>query len=98
MWFCTDGHFHDGKLTPMYVTHKPGEEHAEWLKKKKENKKGKGNHRDKKEKDSSKSKSDTNNSLSLEQSLKSALLTKAGVSESQFDGLWKEAVEESGNA
>ena len=96
-WWCTDGHSHNGKVVPMYVRHKPGEGRKQWLERKESFKKGK--RREKTDKDSKgSSKSDkSDKQLTLGSSLRKALLTKAGVSGSQFDDIWEDALKESGN-
>ena len=96
MWFCTDVHYHDGDLKPMYVTDRPVQDHADWLKAKKEcNASFKDLH--KKNDKSNKSKKSHSNQITLSENLKAAMLTKAGVTGSLFDSVWEEAVRESGN-
>lgn len=93
-WFCDDGHKFDGKEVGMYCTHKPGEGHKKWAAKK-----GRGQ-RDKSPPNSSTPSSESDKEakkLTLAKTLQSALVTKAGLSESQFQQIWDEACSESGN-
>ena len=90
-YWCEDGrHSFDGKKCGMYVFHKPGAEHIAWQKKKDENKARKQARSDQGQKPDAQSKppaGSTNTSakkLSLSQHLKSALVTKAGLSDDQF--------------
>ena len=90
----------------MYVTHKPGYQHQRWLQRKNrwlENRKAK-NEKDREamtapadKLESSTTKDKGNKKLGLSQSLQAALMTKAGLSENQFQQIWCEACTESGN-
>lgn len=100
-WFCEDGHKWDGKECGMYCTHKPGEGHQRWLENKRRRSK-----RDKNAAttptlpDSSSTPAEgkkDDKKLTLAKTLQAALMTNAGVSESQFQQIWDEACSESGN-
>ena len=101
-WWCPDGHKWNGEERAMYVTHKPGHQHQRWLERKnrwlenrKRDREATTAPADKSESSTTKDKGDKK--LSLSQSLQAALMTKAGLSENQFQQIWCEACTESGN-
>ena len=102
-YWCEDGHSFDKKKCGMYVFHKPGAEHIEWQKKKDESKTRKqassdqGQKTDAQLKPSAGSTDTSAKRLSLSQHLKSALVTKAGLSDDQFQTIWDDACNQSGN-
>lgn len=112
-YWCNDGHSFDGTKCGMYVYHKPGAEHVAWQKKKTENQQRKNERRAKYEKDRSAGDDQkstpphpaaagtaadaSTKKLSLSQHLKSALVTHAGLSDDQFQTIWEDACNQSGN-
>ena len=105
-WWCPDGHKWNGEERPLYVTHKPGHQHQRWLERKNrwlENRKS-NNEKDKEatappaDKTAAPATNDKGDKkLALSQSLQAALMTKAGLSEDQFQQIWCEACQDSGN-
>ena len=98
-WCTQPGHKHNGKDTPMYTGH-AANDHAGWMiwkesnykqrremKRKREDTEGSV---DKSVSNSAKQSADSlkTKQLALKSSLKSALYTDAGVSDSQFDDMW----------
>ena len=102
-YWCEDGHSFDGKKCGMYVSHKPGAEHIAWQKKKDESKARKRATSDQGQKTDAQPKPPTGSTdtsakkLSLSQHLKSALVTKAGLSDDQFQTIWDDACNQLGN-
>ncbi len=109
-YWCEDGHLFDNKPCGMYCMHKPGDGHVAWLaqkeKFKKDNAAKKGNTTPALSATlplpvptpaPAKSNIGELSKLSFSKSLQSALMTKAGISESQFKQIWDEACSSSGN-
>jgi hypothetical protein len=99
-YWCEDGHYWNGKECGMYVFHKPGEGHRLWKERKMRSKRDKAAAASTDTSStaaSSDSNSATKKKLSLAQSLQSALVTQAGVSENQFQTIWEQSCSETGN-
>ena len=80
----------------MYCLHKPGDGHQRWKEKKEKSR------REKRDKDKASSATQPAaggdaKKLASAQSLQTALVSKAGLSEDAFQHLWNEACKESGN-
>jgi hypothetical protein len=86
----------------MYVTHKP-QDYEQWRLNKEKHKKWKSSSADSDSMTSKKSKSvsvlndSAASKLFLSKSLQAALVTTAGITESQFEKIWKDACNASGN-
>ena len=103
-WWCPTGHKWDGAERPLYVTHKPGAQHDRWVARKnkwlesRRSQREKENAGDDKANGTDNTAADTGDKkLALSQSLQAALMTKAGLSEDQFQQIWCEACSDSGN-
>jgi hypothetical protein len=109
-YWCEDGHSFENKPCGMYCMHKPGDGHVAWLaqkeKFKKDNDTKKGNTTPAlfaalplpaPTPAPAKSNIGKLSKLSLSKSLQSALMTKEGISESQFKQIWDEACSSLGN-
>ena len=103
-WYWCNEHCYNNKgvvTNGMYVTHKP-QDHKQWHLNKEQGKRKKGKS-DSAPATDEKPKSDTvlNDSavskLSLSKSLQAALVTTAGIMESQFKKIWNDACNASGN-
>ena len=87
----------------MYVRHKPGQGHKDWLVFKAEQNKernAKRGKRDREDDSSAKSAASAEGGakkLAFSQHLQSALVTQAGLSEDQFRKIWDDACSQSGN-
>ncbi len=109
-YWCEDRHLFKNKSCGMYCMHKPGNGHVAWLARKekfeKNNAARKGNTYPALSAilplpvpipTPAKSNIGKSSKLSLLKSLQSALMTKAGISESQFKQIWDEACSSLGN-
>jgi hypothetical protein len=103
-YWCNDHCYNDkGVMTNgMYVTHKP-QDHEQWHLNKEKRKKWKSSSADSDSTTSKKSKSvsvlndSAASKLSLSKSLQAALVMTAGITESQFKKIWKDACSALGN-
>jgi hypothetical protein len=109
-YWCEDGHLFENKPCRMYCMHKPGDGHVGWLAQKKKFKKDNATKKGNTTPALSgtlplsaptpapaKSNIGKLSKLSLLKSLQSALMTKAGISEGQFQQIWDEACSSLGN-
>ncbi len=104
-WYWCNNHCYNNKdvmTNRMYVTHKP-QDHEQWRLNKEKRKKWKSSSADSDSMTSEKSKSVSGlndsaaSKLSLSKSLQAVLVTTAGITESQFEKIWKDACSASGN-
>ncbi len=104
-WYWCNNHHYNNKgvmTNGMYVTHKP-QDHKQWRLNKEKRKKRKSSSADSDSTTSKKSKSvcvlndSAASKLSLSKSLQAALVTTAGITESQFKKIWKDACSALGN-
>ena len=102
-WYWYDQHTYNNKCVVtqgMYVFHKPGAEHDAWRAKKDRFKKGGPKEHAVTPKVPTPATASTDSSatkLSLSKSLQAALVTTAGLSADQFQKIWSDACNESGN-
>ncbi len=104
-WYWCNDHRYNNKgveTNGMYVTHKP-QDHEQWCLNKEKHKKRKSSSADSDSMTSKKSKSvsvlndSAASKLFLSKSLQAALVTTAGITESQFKKIWKEVCSALGN-
>jgi hypothetical protein len=106
-WYWCNDHCYNNKgvmTNGMYVTHKP-QDHKQWQlnKERRNSKKRKSSSAESASTTSKKFKSasvlsdSTASKLSLSKSLQAALVTTAGITESQFEKIWKDACSALGN-
>ena len=102
-WWCEDGHMYNNVKCGMYVRHKPGQGHKDWLVFKAERNKERNARRGKREREDDSSTKPAASAgggakkMALSQQLQSALVTQAGLSEDQFKKIWDDACSQSGN-
>ena len=93
-WFCPEHSWNDVK-SGMYVTHKPCD-HPAWQEKKDKFKRVRREKREREKTPDNTPSAGTGEKkkLALSERLQAALVTKAGVSEDQFEHIWKEVIDE----
>ena len=102
-WWCEDGHMYNNVKCGMYVCHKPGQGHKDWLVFKAKQNKERNARRGKRDREDDLSTKPAASAeggakkLELSQQLQSALVTQAGLSEDQFKKIWDDACSQSGN-
>jgi hypothetical protein len=104
-WYWCDKHYRNNKKCGMYCTHTPGEGHMKWQEKKSSWKKSAKADTaattsaapDTPKANVSSTVPSSDSKLALSKSLQAALLTTAGLTQDQFQKIWDDACNESGN-
>lgn len=107
-WYWCDEHYRDNKKCGMYCTHTPGEGHIKWQERKNGWKKAQKSDNvtgaatstpapANAPKPTAPSAASSDSKLALSKSLQAALLTTAGLTQDQFQKIWDDACNASGN-